>query len=60
MHNHLSISAQKYLCKYKDTYFILQSKCLHIDKDSFGSKIPKDNSAHSVVKINQKYGIWNW
>ena len=29
----LSILNQKYLCKYKDTYFILQNKYLRINKD---------------------------
>ena len=31
----LSIFAQKYLCKYKDTYFILLNTYFHIYKDSF-------------------------
>ena len=31
----LSIFAQKYLCKYKDTYFILENTYFHIYKDSF-------------------------
>ena len=35
----LSIFAQKYFCKWKDTYFILQNKYLGINKDSFGAKI---------------------
>ena len=38
----LSIFAQKYLRKCKDTtYFILQNKHLPIHEDSFGAKIPK-------------------
>ena len=35
----LSIFAQKYLRKCKDTYFILQNRYLLIYKDSFGVKI---------------------
>ena len=44
----LSIFAQKYFCKCKDTYFIITNKYLHIYKDSFGAKILKDDCAHSV------------
>ena len=39
----LSIFAQKYLCKCKDTYFILQNKYLCIHEDSFGAKIHRDD-----------------
>ena len=39
----LSIFAQKYLPKCKDTYFILQNKYLHIYEDNFGSKILRDD-----------------
>ena len=39
----LSIFAQKYLRKYKETYFILQYKYLCIYKDSFGAKILPDD-----------------
>ena len=35
--------AQKYLHKCKDTYFILQNKCLRIDEDSFGAKTLRDD-----------------
>ena len=38
----LSIFAQKYLCKYEDTYFILHNKYLCIYKDSFGVNILGD------------------
>ena len=31
----LSIFAQKYLCRWEDTYFILQNKYLPIIEDSF-------------------------
>ena len=42
MQSSLSILAQKYLCKYEDTYFILQNKYLCIYKDSFGVNILRD------------------
>ena len=38
----LSIFAQKYLYKCKDTYFILQNKYLYIYEDSFRAKILGD------------------
>ena len=38
----LSIFAQKYLCKWRDNYFIIQKKYLCIWKDSFGAKINSD------------------
>ena len=41
----LSIFAQKYLPKCKDTYFILQNKCPRIYKDSLGSKILRNDCA---------------
>ena len=42
VHSSLSIFAQKYLRKCKDTYFILQNKYLHIYEDTFGAKILRD------------------
>ena len=41
----LSIFAQKYLHKCKDTYFILQNKYLCIYEDSFGAKIVREDCA---------------
>ena len=41
--SYLSIFAQKYLRKFKDTYFILQNKYLPIYKDSLGAKILRDD-----------------
>ena len=41
----LSIFAQKYLCKCKDTYFILKNKSFRIYKDSFEVKILRDDCA---------------
>ena len=49
MQSCLSIFAQKYLCKYKDTYFILQDKYLCIFEDSFGAKILRDDCALSTM-----------
>ena len=39
LHSSMSMFAQKYLRKFKDTYFILQNKYLCIYEDSFGAKI---------------------
>ena len=39
----LSIFAQKYFCKCKDTYFILKNKSLCIYEDSFGAKVLTDD-----------------
>ena len=39
----LIIFAQRYLCKCKNTYIILQNKYLCIYEDSFGAKILRDN-----------------
>ena len=50
MQSCLSIFAQKYLCKYKDTYFILQDKYLCIFEDSFGAKILRDDCALSTTR----------
>ena len=41
----LSIFTQKYLCKCRDIYLMLQNKYLCIYKDSFGAKILKDDCA---------------
>ena len=49
-HSSLSIFAQKYLHKGKDTYFILQNKYLPIYEDSFGVKILRDDCALSKYK----------
>ena len=38
----LIIFAQRYLCKCKNTYIILQNKYLCIYEDSFGAKILRD------------------
>ena len=43
MQSSLSVFAQKYLHKCKDTYFILQNKNLCIYEDSFGAKILRDD-----------------
>ena len=51
----LSIFAQKYLHKCKDTYFILQNKYLCIYEDSFGLKILRDDCASNLVKMWEHY-----
>ena len=50
----LSNFTQKYLCKCKDTYFILQDKSICIYEDSFRAKILRDDCA---LKIPNN---WNW
>ena len=51
MQSSLSIFNQKYICKYKDTYFILQNKYLRINEDSFGAKIlRRDDCALSTTR----------
>ena len=57
MQSSLSIFAQKYLCKCKDTYLILQSKYLHIYKDSFGAKILRDDCTPTSTYISE---LWVW
>ena len=44
----LSIINQNYLRKCNNTYFIIQNKYLHIYEDSFGTKILRDDCAHSI------------
>ena len=44
----LSSSAQNYLHKCKDTYFILQNKYLRIYKDSPGANILRDDCTLSI------------
>ena len=52
MRNHLlSIFAQKYICKCKDTYYILQNKYLSIYEDSFGTKIFRYDCALKYILI---------
>ena len=46
--SYLSIFNQNYLRKCNDTYFIMQNKYLHIYEDSFGTKILRDDYAHSI------------
>ena len=53
-HLYLSLFAQKYLRKCKDTFFISQKKYLHIYEDSFGAKILIDDCDHKVQIKNQK------
>ena len=44
----LTIFNQNYLRKCNDTYFIIQNKYLRIYEDSFGTKILRDDCAHSI------------
>ena len=56
----VSISAQKYLHKLKDTYFILQHKYLCIYEDSFGAKILRDDCTQFFLLLcfeNKPLGI---
>ena len=50
----LSAFAQKYLCIWEDTYFVLQKyeKYLRIYEDGFGVKILRDDCSHSLYKVN--------
>ena len=51
----LSIFAQKYLCKYKDTYFILENTYFHIYKeDSFCA--PNKSIKFFLAKLKTSYG----
>ena len=45
----LSMLAQKYLRKCKDTYSILQNKYLHIYEDTFRTKILRDDCTQRIV-----------
>ena len=47
----LSIINQNYLRKCNNTYFIIQNKYLHIYEDSFGTKILRDDCAHSIWRL---------
>ena len=44
MQSSLNIFANEYLHKCKDTYFVLQNKCLCIDEDSFEAKTLRDDN----------------
>ena len=67
MKSSLSIFAQKYIRKYKDTYFILQNKYL---RNSIGAKIlrddcaiiilPNENYSHKPIQISEYFFLFSF